>query len=263
MRIKENFYPLIYLIFFILIITLIISCGKDNKTSQNTSEKKDDTTKKTSTTQTTGAGSSGKEIFYNKSSENNIACADCHSDGTNTNNPLTKYFSNIQGANKRTSTFLGKFKGEEVIRNAGGATFCWQEYMRMKTPLTDEQINSLNEYYASVATPDSPLEIKYETIALPVKDKAKLKEEQKVIMELKGDPTKGEQSFNNACGFCHGENSTVKKVPSVLEDFEGNVKSITFNARLGDAAMPFFKKNVLSDQDIADISSYILQKSGQ
>jgi len=263
MRIKENFYLLIYLIFFTLMTTLIINCGKDNKTSQNTSEKKDDTTRKTTTTQTTGSGSPGKEIFYKKSSENNIACSDCHSDESNSSNSLTKYFSNIQGANKRTSTYLGKFKGEEVALNAGGATICWQEYMRMKTPMTDDQIKALNEYYASVATPDSPLEIKYETIALPVKDKAKLKEEQKVIMELKGDPTKGEQSFNNACAFCHGENSSVKKVPSVLDDFEGNVKSITFNTRLGDAAMPFFKKSALSDQDLADISSYILQKSGQ
>lgn len=263
MRVKEKFYPLIYMIVFILMTTVIINCAKDDKKSQNTSEKKDDTTKKTTTTQTTGSGSPGKEIFYKKSSENNIACSDCHSDGTNTSNPMTKYFSNVQGANKRTSTYLGKFKGEEVALNAAGATICWTQYMRMKTPMTEDQIKALNDYYVSIATPDSPLEIKYETIALPVKDKAKLKEVQKVIMELKGDPSKGEQSFNNACGFCHAENTTVKKVPSVLEDFEGNVKSIIFNARLGDAAMPFFKKSALSDQEVADISSYILQKNGQ
>jgi len=249
--------------FFILMVTLIISCGKGDKTSQNTSEKKDDTTKKTTTTQSTGPGSAGKEIFYKKSSDNNISCADCHSDGTNTNNLLTKFFSNINGASKRASTYLGKFKGEEVARNAGGATICWQEYMRMKTPMTEEQIKALNDYYTSIEASGSPSEITYETIALPEKDKSKLKEVQKVIIGLKGDPVKGEQSFNNGCVFCHGENSTIKKVPSILEDFEGNVKSITFNVRLGDGAMPFFKKSVLSDQEIADISSYILQKSGQ
>lgn len=265
MKLKENLHYFIYLFFFISMTTFIISCDKENKTSQNTqntTEKKDDSTEK-KTTQSSGSGSTGKDFFYKKSSENNIACADCHSDGTNNANPLTKYFSNIQGANKRTSTFLGKFTGEEVVKNAGGATLCWQEYMRMKTPLTEEQIAALNQYYSSVAAPDSPLEIKYETIALPVKDKAKLKNEQKIIMALKGDNVKGEQAFNNSCAFCHGENSTVRKVPSILEDFEGNVKSITFNVRLGDGSMPFFHKNNLSDQDVADIAAYLLKKSGQ
>ena len=41
--------------------------------------------------------------------------------------------------------------------------------MKMKTPLTDEQIKSLNEYYGSVKGNDSPAEIKYETLALPEK----------------------------------------------------------------------------------------------
>ena len=105
--------------------------------------------------------------------------------------------------------------------------------------------------------------IKYETIALPTKDKTKLKEMQKIITGLKGDPAHGETVFKNACGHCHGENSTVKKVPSVLEDFEGNAKSVAFNVLLGDGAMPFFKTGSLSDQELADISAYLMQKSGK
>lgn len=257
------YQSVLYFLTVIITTSLLISCGKEEKKTESDAKVKKDTTKKNSTTQSTGSNSSGKEIFYMKSNQNNIACADCHSDGTNNINPLTKYFSNIQGANKRTSTYSGKFTGEEVLKNAGGATICWTEYMRMKTPLTEEQIKSLNEYYASVASTDSPTEIKYETIALPTKDKNKLKEEQKVVMALKGDPVKGEQDFKAACGFCHGENSTIKKIPSVLEDFEGNVKSITYNVRFGDGAMPFFKNQTLSEQEIADISAYIMQKSGK
>ncbi len=97
------FFPFFYLCSIILVTSIMISCGKENKpTVTKENEKMDDTTKKTSTT--SGKGSAGREIFYMKSSENNVACADCHSDGTNRSNPLTKYFSNIEGANKRTST---------------------------------------------------------------------------------------------------------------------------------------------------------------
>lgn len=255
-----NFFS--YIISVLIITSLIISCGKDDKPEVSKDKKeKTDSTKKT--TSTAGSNSPGKEIFYMKSKENNIACADCHSDGTNSSNSLTKYFSNIQGANKRTTTYHGKFTGEDVAKNAGGATVCWETYLKNKTPMTDEQIKSLNDYYNSLATSDSQTEIKYETIALPARDKAKLKDAQKVIMNLTGDPGKGEQTFKSSCGFCHGDNSTIKKVPSLFEDFEGNVKSIVYNVRLGDGAMPFFKAQSLSDQDVANISAYIMKKNGK
>lgn len=263
MKTKKSDQIFLYFLTVMITTSLLISCGKEEKKTEADTKVKKDTSVKNSIPSGSGSTSAGKEIFYMKSNQNNIACADCHSDGTNNSNPLTKYFSNINGANKRTSTYLGKFTGEEVAKNAGGATLCWTDYMRMKTPLTEDQIKSLNDYYASVASADSPTEIKYETIALPTKDKNKLKEEQKLVMTLKGDPVKGEQDFKAACGFCHGENSTIKKIPSVLEDFDGNVKSITYNVRFGDGAMPFFKKQTLSDQEIADISAYIMQKSGK
>lgn len=249
-----------YFISVLAITSLLISCGKDIKTEvKNDKKEKTDTSKKNSST--AGNNSPGKEIFYMKSKENNIACADCHSDGTNSSNILTKYFSNIQGANKRTSTYHGKFTGEEVAKNAGGATVCWETYMKIKTPMSEEQIKYLNEYYSSLAGSDTPKEMNYETIALPTRDKAKLKDVQKVIMSMKGDPIKGEQEFKNSCGFCHSDNSAIKKVPPILEDFEGNIKSIIYNVRLGNGAMPFFKTQSMSDQEVADISAYIMQKN--
>lgn len=255
---KEYFSVIMYIAAVLIISVTIINCGKDNKTQDSASKKETkDTSKNLSSS---GKNSAGKEIFYMKSKENNAACADCHSDGTNNSNPMTKYFSNIQGANKRTSTYNGKFTGEEVLKNAGGATVCWESYLRMKTPMTEEDIKALNEYYGSVAAADSPTEIKYESIALPVRDKSKLKGVQKLIMENKGDVAKGQADFNNACGLCHGDESKIKKVPSILEDFEGNEKSIIYNVRLGDGGMPFFKSQSLTDQDVADISAYIMSK---
>jgi mono/diheme cytochrome c family protein len=245
------FYPL-----FILFLTiLIISCGKRSEDDQITET--DTVSEKTTETI---AESPGRTIFYMKSDENNIACADCHSDGTNTDRPLTKYFSDIIGANRRDSTYHGMFIGEEVETTAGGATICWEAYLRKKTKLTGEEIAQLNEFYSSLA-PDIPSAVKeYETIALPVRDKRKLRDEQKEVAALKGDPVNGEKLFNDGCTFCHGINSEVKKVPDILDDFEGNVRSVTYMVRLGDAAMPFFHKGVLSDQEIADIAAYLMRK---
>ena len=262
MKHKCFFHYLVYLLLVITMTTSFISCSKEQKTPPVT-EKKSDTSKTKNTVSENSINSAGKQLFYMKSKENNIACSDCHNDGSNTSNSLTKYFSDITGADKRTSTYHGRFTGEEVARNAGGATVCWETYLKMKTPMTEDQIKSLNEYYSSLKSLTSLTEIKYETIALPVKDKVKLKEEQKTIMGLKGDPTKGEADFKNNCAFCHGENSNIKKVPSLFDEFEGNVKSITYNIRFGNGSMPFYKNSVLSDQDIADISAYILKKNGQ
>jgi cytochrome c553 len=262
MKTKKN-QLVFYSIVVISCLILAQGCSKEEKNLSGSNKKTETKNADSNSSGNNKEGSSGKQLFYMKSTQNNIACADCHSDGINSANILTKYFSNIQGADKRTSTFLGKFKGEDVSKNAGGATLCWEVYMKMKTPLTDEQIKSLNEYYGSVKGNDSPAEIKYETLALPEKNKAKLKEEQKIIMGLKGDPVKGEKDFNNSCGFCHGDKSTVKKVPSLFEDFDGNIKSITYNIRFGNGAMPFFKKDNLSDQEIADISAYILSKNAK
>ncbi|MBK9333718.1 MAG: cytochrome c [Ignavibacteria bacterium] len=241
-------------------VILISSCGSEEKAPETkTDTQKKDTVSKTSDTKS----SPGKDFFYMKSSSNNIACADCHGDGSNSDRPLTKYFSDIKGADKRKSTFLGKISGEEVKKTAGGATLCWEAYMKMKTPMTPEQIELLNGYYASLGSGDTQSEVTYETIALPDKDKAKLKTEQDQILKLTGDPAKGEVLFKNACATCHGENASVKKVPSILEDFDGNVKSITYNVRFGDGSMPFFKLNLLSNQEIADISAHILKINGK
>ncbi len=241
-------------------VILISGCGSDEKVPDTKTEtQKNESVPKTADTKS----SPGKDFFYMKSSSNNIACADCHGDGTNSDRPLTKYFSDIKGADKRKSTFLGKISGDEVKKTAGGATLCWEAYMKMKTPMTTEQIELLNGYYASLDSGETQTEVTYETIALPQKDKAKLKTEQTEILKLTGDPVKGEVLFNNACGLCHGENASAKKVPSILEDFDGNVKSITYNVRFGDGAMPFYKLNLLSNQDIADISAHILKINGK
>lgn len=263
--------PITHIRFHITVIAviftalLIASCGKDEASDKSGDTKKPDskTTESKSQGSTGEKPNPGKELFYSKSKENNIACSDCHGDGSNSSNTLTKYFSGVAGADKRPSTYHGKFSGADVASNAGGGTVCWEAYLRMKSPLSASQITDLNQYYSSLPGADKTAEIKYETIALPKPDKAKLKEAQKKIMALTGDPVSGESKFNDACGMCHGEKKTVRKVPDIFDEFDGNVKSITYNVRFGDGAMPFYKESVLSDQDVADIAAYILRKNGK
>ncbi|MGB9696678.1 MAG: c-type cytochrome [Ignavibacteria bacterium] len=201
----------------------------------------------------------GKDLFYAASKENGLKCADCHSDGTNTNSPLTKYFSNVIGANKRQSTYGGKFVGNEVAKNAGGATVCWKQYLLNDEPLTEEQVQSLNEYFTFLLKEGTPTESKYTTIALPKPDKEKFKKEDKPrILALQGNKIKGEQIFKEACAFCHSEESTVKKTPKLKKFDVDRVDPIAFHVRLGVKAMPFFVYEKFSDQDIADVSAYIL-----
>lgn len=203
----------------------------------------------------------GKDLFYAASKENGLKCADCHSDGTNTNSSLTKYFSSVIGANKRQSTYGGKFVGDDVAKNAGGATVCWKQYLLNDDPLTEEQIQALNEYFTSLLRGGNPTESKYTTIALPKPDKEKFKKEDKPkILALHGDKVKGEQLFKEACGFCHGDESTVKKAPKLKKFDVDRIDPIAFHVRLGFKAMPFFVYEKFSDQDIADVSAYILEQ---
>lgn len=239
---------------------LIAGCGKVNENESKNNQTSKDTGSVTTDTKDSKTDSKGKEIFYMKSDVNNIACADCHSDGTNKSNPLTAYFSDVIGANKRESTYSGKFKGSEVSANAGGATVCWKTYLKKKDDMSQDQINDLNNYFESLLGSNQPQVSTYETIALPKRDKEKLKPIHTELEGLKGDVNNGKLVFDKACGFCHNPDSQIKKVPEILEDFEGTLKSVSYNVYLGDGPMPFYPTNKLSKQDVADITAFLLTK---
>ncbi|MFA7361085.1 MAG: c-type cytochrome [Candidatus Kapaibacterium sp.] len=236
-----------------LILSIIISaCGK--KDDQNTAI---DKKQETSSSATNDLSSKGKALFYESSNLTGLKCADCHSDGTNTDKLNTKYFSDVIQASKRQSVFAGTISGEEVKKKGAGATFCWDTFLKMGRPITEEEINSFNAYFESLK--GVVKESKYTTIALPKPDKSKLKEDQTKIAGLTPNIQKGEKVFKESCGFCHG-GKTVKRVPSLFdEEFEGNLKSIVYHVRFGAKFMPFYSYEKLTDQDVADITEYIMK----
>lgn len=201
----------------------------------------------------------GKEMFYAVSTETGLKCADCHGDGSNSAVTLTQYFSPVNGVPKRTSTYHGMITGEEVKKTAGGSTICWERYLGYTDEMTPEQINALNAYFEEIATPNDPKEIVYETLALPKPDKDKFKLQRDEIMALKGDAANGEKLFNNACASCHNAETKIKDVPN-LQEYEGDGRGVAFNMRLGHELMPFYREDKISNQDIADISEFIMTK---
>lgn len=243
---------LLLLVLFAGIISA--SCGKkEEKTDVSKDTKKE-------TSGNTNSGnlvSKGKEIFYQSSSLTGLKCADCHSDGTNADNPNTMYFSDVIGASKRISVYSGTITGDEVKKKGAGATVCWETYLKMGRPITAEEIEALNAYYESLK--GDVKDSKYTTIALPTQNKAKMKEDLLKIEGMTANLQNGEKKFKETCGFCHG-GKTVKRVPSLFdEDFEGNLKSIVYHIRFGAKFMPFYSYEKISDQDAADIADYILK----
>lgn len=235
---------------FVLSAAVLIgvsSCSKNNETADLKNDKN-------------SAGdvvAKGKELFYTSSKLTGLKCADCHSDGTNKENLNTKYFADVIGADKRQTVFAGTITGDEVKNTGAGSSVCWETFVKMGRPITNEEIQAFNAYFGSLSKGESNV-MKHTTIALPKPDKAKLKEDQNRIAALTPDIKNGERIFKETCNFCHG-GTTVKRVPSLFEDFEGNLKSIVYHIRIGAKFMPFYPYEIISDQDIADISEYILK----
>lgn len=234
----------------ILISLFLFSCGKKDETKNSSGEQIK------SETNATDLVTKGKTIFYESSNLTGLKCADCHSDGTNSNNTNVKYFSDVIGANKRQSVYSGTITGDDVKIKGAGSTICWDTYLKMGRPITQDEINALNAYFESLK--GEVKESKYTSIALPTQNKAKLKEDQNKIAGLTPNIQNGEKIFKETCGFCHG-GKTVKRVPSLFEDFEGNLKSIVYHIRFGAKFMPFYSYEKISDQDAADIAEYILK----
>lgn len=225
---------------------IAFSCSKNEQPKEN----------KQTSTDNTSLQAKGKEIFYTTSNLTGLKCADCHSDGTNASNANAKYFADVIKANRRSSVFAGTISGDDIKKTGAGSSICWETFVKMGRPITTEETEALNAYFESLQ--GEVKDNKFTTIALPKPDKSKLKEDQNKIAGLTPDIKNGERIFKETCNFCHG-GKTVKHVPSLFEDFEGNLKGIVYHIRFGAKFMPFYPYEKISDQEIADIVEYIMK----
>jgi mono/diheme cytochrome c family protein len=83
--------------------------------------------------------------------------------------------------------------------------------------------------------------------------------------KLKGDPVAGKALFlKSGCTGCHtlADAHATGTVGPNLDQAKPDYRLATARVTLGKGAMPSFKAQGLSDQQIADVASYVVKASG-
>jgi mono/diheme cytochrome c family protein len=210
----------------------------------------------------------GMAIFYNASfGKKRVACATCHSDGSaSTKDGKTRAGHTLAGVTNRTATWNGMYKAADLKKNAYGAMLCasgFQERGSTANALSADEANQLDEYLMSIA--DAPGAMKknltIQWVLKPIFDENQMldgkltKPAVKAIMKLAGDPGKGEAVWTATCATCHDMQN--KKVGPPMVKAAQDINNVAQSIRCGAMAMPFFAKDVLSDQQVSDVIAYI------
>lgn len=195
-----------------------------------------------------------------------VACADCHSDADESVviEGVVRAGHSLVGAAGRTSVWNGEFTGADIAATAAGAAKCAHEYQErgesLRAALAPEEAAALLAYFAAISTGAEAKTLRWETPPRPGQ-KGFVKEafvrEMESILRLRGNAERGIELFSAACALCHGDNARGSGPPlRRLRDYADRVPALV---RGGSDAMPFFSRDRLSDQDIADLREYILR----
>jgi mono/diheme cytochrome c family protein len=222
-----------------------------------------------------GLAADGQKIFYStRYGKIKDACSSCHTDGQ----PMTKdtrlrAAHTLVGVTSRTSAWNGQWKGGALAKNAYGATMCAVMYLHkgddMATVMPKADIDALNAYYDAIKNNAGAMtsNLKIEWVTKPalheddaIDDKA-ANAAAKAIMKLPGDPVVGKDIFTRDCAYCHAAHE--KKVGPALDKAMKDPTMGARSIRCGSGAMPFYGKDVLSDQQVADVIASIQQQLGK
>ena len=130
-------------------------------------------------------------------------------------------------------------------------------------------VEALNAYLASLETAPGAItkNLTIQWAAKPPLEHDKFIDEKiakpfvKAILQLPGDPTTGEKLYGRTCANCHDLNAD--KIGPALKDVASDAEYAVTSIRFGTGAMAFYARDILSDQQIADIVAYIQSKTGQ
>ncbi|MCZ6678981.1 MAG: cytochrome c [Candidatus Poribacteria bacterium] len=195
-----------------------------------------------------------------------LACADCHADFDEAVNPDGKIRSghSIVGVPHRGQAKGGMIKGDMFRRAAGGGGFCYQHFLQRipadkvdPTAIPAEQAEALMAYFESVSGDNNGPQFQMKMLD---KDAANAAADK--IVGMKGDSQRGWKLFSRACNDCHptpkkagiGSQLVRSKPP---KDIEKRKHKIAAYVRKGGVVMPFFAADLLSDQDLADIITFL------
>jgi mono/diheme cytochrome c family protein len=213
----------------------------------------------------------GRKIFYDSNyGSTGLACANCHADFDDEKYPDDRIRPghNLIGVTKKKVTWYGRFRGEALGATAYGAGLCIVMYQRkdnIKNPfkaLPPEDASALIAYFEFI-TGDAEPKINDIKPILPwesEKDRlAKLEVFKSKILSLKGNPQNGEIIYEKACQQCHSEEIAIGPP---LFNIEINPGKMIELIRAGSpmesqTMMPFFTPDKLTDQDIADLISFL------
>ncbi|WIG93691.1 c-type cytochrome [Myxococcus sp. SDU36] len=205
------------------------------------------------------------EVLFNdsrlsESGFNSFSCATCHA--TTPTAPAGRMDS---GYTLYDSAFRERWWGGFETRLLDAVNFCYVNFMRGVTPLPKDspQSRALYEYLVSISpSPSAP--------ARPftvVKD---------IVEVTRGDVTRGQQVYVEACQSCHGEPHTgagrltelASILPEVTDDYDalfpGVPKSLVVIEKVRHGQffgvggnMPLYGLETLSDEDLGALLAFL------
>ena len=219
----------------------------------------------------------GRELFYDPSFGgtldpkriSGLACADCHADFDEDANPDGKIRAghSIIGVPHRGEAKGGMIKADTFRRAAGGGGFCYQHFLQ-RVPddkvnpiaIPEEQAEALMAYFEHVSGENKGPQFELQKL-----DKEAANAAAETIVAMKGDAKKGWKLYSRACNDCHptarkagiGSQLIRRKAPSNVPK---TLHKYAVKIRGGGFIMPFYSEDRLSNQDIADIISFLNQE---
>ncbi len=209
----------------------------------------------------------GQKLYANASlGKIKVSCLTCHATKKDTR---LRQGHTLAGVTKRTSTWAGRYKGDALAKNAYGGMLCADIFMLKAGGLKPAEVEVLNAYLVSLETAPGAItkNLTIQWAAKPPLEKDKFIDEKiakpfvKAILQLPGDPAVGEKLFGRTCAGCHDLNAD--KIGPALKEVASDAEYAVTSVRFGTGAMAFYAKDILADQQIADIVAYIQSKTGQ
>jgi mono/diheme cytochrome c family protein len=241
------------LFFTVLLFAVAFNaCTKDEEAERHESDTQD-----LSAIETLAAR--GQEIYRDKAfGEEAVACSDCHADfdEAQVTDDLIRPGHGLTGAHRRAKTWNGEFSGDDLPAVAAGAAKCAHLYQgrgaSVRDALTSDEAAALMAFYEYISTGDEPMVLPWDVLTWPG-DTSMTRDERKEQIEkleaIRGNAQRGEALFRRACASCHhqGYAPAVRMLK----------RNVTRNIRVGHGGMPFFSRDKLSDQDVADIRVFL------
>lgn len=204
----------------------------------------------------------GQDIFRDRGfGEIEIACIDCHADfdEARAEEDRIRPGHSILGAHQRVETWNGEFSGDGLQRTAAGAAKCAFLYQEkgssVEDALTEDEAAALMAYYAYVSPGNEPPLLSWEAVTWPGDpdfSPEAFEKEMEEIAQLRGVAARGEAMFARACAPCHDNG-----LGPATRIIRRKADSVPATVRGGEDTMPFFSRDRLSDQDIADIQEFL------